>query len=57
MMASLATMARVKYQLKRVSQGKATRPAISPLWALVSQQVMTGQQTKKYRDWMAQRGA
>jgi len=57
MMASLATMARVKYQLKRVSQGKATRPAISPLWALVSQQVMTGQQTKKYRRWMAQRSA
>jgi len=56
-MASLATMARVKYQLKRVSQGKSTRPAISPLWALVSQQVMTGQQTKKYRQWMAQRSA
>ena len=57
MMAALATMARVKYQLKRVSQGKATRPAISPLWALVSQQVMTGQQTKKYRRWMAQGSA
>jgi len=56
MMASLATMARVKYQLKRVSEGQATRPAISPLWALVSQQVMTGRQTKKYRAWMAQRG-
>lgn len=57
MMASLATMARVKYQLKRVSQGQDTRPAISPLWALVSQQVMTAQQTKKYRHWMAQGSA
>ncbi len=57
MMASLATMARVKYQLKRVSQGQDTRPAISPLWALVSQQVMTAQQTKKYRRWMAQGSA
>jgi 2,4-dienoyl-CoA reductase-like NADH-dependent reductase (Old Yellow Enzyme family) len=57
MMASLATMARVKYQLKRVSEGQATRPAISPLWALVSQQVMAGKQTKKYRAWMARRGA
>jgi len=57
MMASLATMARVKYQLKRLSRGKATRPGISPLWALVSQQVMTGQQTRKYRRWMARRGA
>ena len=57
MMAALATMARVKYQLKRVSQGKATRPAVSPLWALVTQQVMTAHQSKKYRQWMAQRGA
>ena len=57
MMASLATMARVKYQLKRVSQGQDTRPAISPLWALVSQQVMTAQQTKKYRHWIAQSSA
>jgi 2,4-dienoyl-CoA reductase-like NADH-dependent reductase (Old Yellow Enzyme family) len=57
MMASLATMARVKYQLKRVSQGSPTNPRISPLWALVSQQLMTGRQSKHYRQWMARRGA
>jgi 2,4-dienoyl-CoA reductase-like NADH-dependent reductase (Old Yellow Enzyme family) len=53
MMASLATMARVKYQLKRLSQGRATNPRISPLWALVSQQVMTARQTQKYRKWIS----
>lgn len=57
MMASLATMARVKYQLKRVSHGQATKPHISPLWALVSQQFMTARQSKKYRQWMASRRA
>ena len=55
MMASLATMARVKYQLKRLSQGRTTKPQISPLWALVSQQLMTGRQSKHYRQWMAGR--
>lgn len=55
MMASLATMARVKYQLKRVSQSRTTKPRISPLWALISQQLMTGRQSKQYRQWMAGR--
>ncbi len=55
MMASLATMARVKYQLKRLSQGRSTNPRISPLWALVSQQLMTGRQSKHYRQWMVSR--
>ncbi len=57
MMASLATMARVKYQLKRLSQGKTTNPAISPLWALVAQQVITSRQVKSYRHWMAKHSA
>lgn len=57
MMASLATMARVKYQLKCLSQGSATNPRISPLWALVSQQVMAVWQTRKYRTWMASHSA
>jgi len=57
MMASLATMARVKYQLKRVSQGKAADPSISPLWALISQQFSTARQSKKYRQWMERSNA
>ncbi len=57
MMASLATMARVKYQLKCLSQASTTNPRISPLWALVSQQVMAVWQTRKYRTWMASHSA
>jgi 2,4-dienoyl-CoA reductase-like NADH-dependent reductase (Old Yellow Enzyme family) len=57
MMASLATMARVKYQLTCLSQGRATNPRISPLWALVSQQVKTVWQTRKYRKWILSHSA
>lgn len=52
-MASLATMARVKHQLKRLSLGQSTDPSISPLWALVSQQWMTARQAKAYRKWIS----
>jgi 2,4-dienoyl-CoA reductase (NADPH2) len=57
MMVSLATMARVKYQLTCLSQGRATNPRISPFWALVSQQVKTVWQTRKYRNWILSHGA
>jgi 2,4-dienoyl-CoA reductase-like NADH-dependent reductase (Old Yellow Enzyme family) len=57
MMASLATMARVKYQLKRLSQGKTTKADISPLWALIAQQVVTSRQAKNYRQWMSAHSA
>ena len=56
-MASLATMARVKYQLKRLSQGKTTKADISPLWALIAQQVVTSRQAKNYRQWMSAHSA
>ena len=52
-MASLATMARVKHQLKRLSLGQSTDPSISPLWALVSQQWTTARQAKAYRKWIS----
>ena len=57
MMASLATMARVKYQLTCLSQGRTTNPGISPLWALVSQQVKAVWQTRKYRKWILSHSA
>jgi len=57
MMASLATMARVKYQLTCLSQGRTINPRISPLWALVSQQVKTVWQTRKYRKWILSHSA
>lgn len=53
MLASLATMACVKYQLKCLSRGQQTKPSVSPLWALIVQQIMTAQQAKKYKAWMA----
>lgn len=54
MMTSLATMACVKFQLKRLSKGQIPKPHVSPLWALIFQQILTAQQTKKYKAWMAQ---
>ena len=52
MMASLAYMATVKYQMRRLSHGRVTHPNVSPLWALIVQQVITGRQAKRYRAWM-----
>ena len=57
MLASLAYMAVVKFQMKRLSQGRATNRNVSPLWALIVQQVMTAIQARKYRRWMAHRAA
>ena len=56
MMASLATMACVKFQLKRLSKGQTPKPHVSPLWALILQQVLTAQQAKRYKAWMAEQG-
>ena len=53
MLAALTTMARVKYQLRLLSQGRASKPDVSPLWALVAQQVMTAIQARRYRRLMA----
>ncbi|PKF33507.1 NADH:flavin oxidoreductase/NADH oxidase family protein [Acinetobacter proteolyticus] len=37
-LASLANMATVKFQLRKLSLGKSTNPKVSPLWALILQQ-------------------
>jgi 2,4-dienoyl-CoA reductase-like NADH-dependent reductase (Old Yellow Enzyme family) len=54
---SLANMAVVKFQLTRLSQGRATRPGVSPLRALVLQQLSAACQTRRYRTWMERRTA
>lgn len=54
-LAALATMAVVKFQLKKLSQGRPTHPDISPLWAFIVQQIITARQTRHYRRWMAHR--
>jgi 2,4-dienoyl-CoA reductase-like NADH-dependent reductase (Old Yellow Enzyme family) len=54
-LASLANMAVVKFQLKRLSEGRVTDPHISPLRALLLQQLSTACQTRRYRRWAARR--
>lgn len=51
---SVATMSVVKKQLKLLSAGKATRPQVSPLLALIANQWKTFRQTRRYRKWMSQ---
>lgn len=52
---SLANMAAVKFQLRKISQGKAPDPKISPLWALILQQVAMARRTRQYKSRMARR--
>nr|WP_315595200.1 NADH:flavin oxidoreductase/NADH oxidase family protein [uncultured Cupriavidus sp.] len=55
-LASLANMAAVKFQLRKLSCGKATNPKVSALRALILQQVSDARRVRQYRRWMAQRG-
>ena len=48
-LAALANMAMVKYQLNRQSQSQTSRPNVSPLWALLLQQVSNWQRTRRYK--------
>lgn len=52
-LASLANMAAVKYQLRKISMGKSPDPKVSPLRALVLQQISIAFRTRQYRRWMA----
>jgi hypothetical protein len=52
-MASMANMAAVKFQLGRLSRGKASKPGVSPLLALIGQQFSAKRQTRKYRAWLS----
>ncbi len=52
-MASLANMARVKYQLNQLSKQRAVQPNVHPLWALIKQQWRDRKRAKLYRIVMA----
>lgn len=52
-MASLANMARVKYQLNQLSKQRAVQPNVHPLWALIKQQWRDRKRAKLYRTVMA----
>ncbi len=54
-LASLATMALVKFQMTRLSQGKTPKPGISPVWALIVSQWSAARQTKQYLRWMREK--
>ncbi|MCH4246607.1 MAG: NADH:flavin oxidoreductase/NADH oxidase family protein [Acinetobacter populi] len=51
-LASLANMATVKYQLRKLSLGKVPNPKVSPLWALILQQTAMARRTRQYKDHM-----
>ena len=52
--ASLARMALVKLQLRRLGKGRTPKPDASPLLALVRQQIITKRRTRVYRAWASQ---
>lgn len=56
-LASVANMSAVKFQLRKLSHGKAPNPQVSPLWALIVQQVAMARRTRQYRNRMAGRAA
>ncbi len=49
--ASLARMAVTKFQLRRMGRGKAPKTGVSPLWATISQQVLTKRRNAQYQAW------
>ncbi len=56
-LAALATMALVKFQMRQLSRGRAPQPGVSPIRALLVDQVRTARLARQYRRWMAARGA
>ncbi|MCU4582169.1 NADH:flavin oxidoreductase/NADH oxidase family protein [Acinetobacter gyllenbergii] len=48
-LASLANMATVKFQLRKLSLGKTTNPKVSPIWALALQQTAMTCRTHQYK--------
>ena len=55
--ASAASMARVRQQLRRLGAGRKTRPGINPKLALVKEMVLQGQALRRYRTWLQARTA
>lgn len=53
-LASLANMAVVKFQLNRLSRSKKPNPGVSPLRALIGQQLAMACRTRRYRRWVSQ---
>ena len=54
-MASAASMARVRQQLRRLGRGKSTRPTASPVVALLKEQLLQRRALRRYRRWLQHR--
>ena len=48
---ALATMGITKLQLTRMAAGKAPKPNMNPLWAMIKVQIKTKMRTRQYRAW------
>ncbi|OLS63717.1 NADH:flavin oxidoreductase/NADH oxidase family protein [Pseudomonas putida] len=51
-LASMANMAAVKFQLRRLSRSRQPRPQVAPAWALLVQQIGNLWQARRYRRWV-----
>lgn len=54
-LASLASMAVVKFQLRKLSQARMPNPLVPAWWALLQQQVVNALRARQYRRWIAER--
>ncbi|GAA2182287.1 NADH:flavin oxidoreductase/NADH oxidase family protein [Brooklawnia cerclae] len=54
--ASAAGMARVRFQLRRIGRGRAARPGIHPMLALVLDQLRRRRALRRYTAWLGARG-
>lgn len=55
--ASAASMARVRQQLRRLGAGRRTRPGTNPKLALVKETVLQRRALSRYRTWLGRRAA
>lgn len=51
--ASAASMARIRYQLRRLGRGRRTRPGINPLLAYLREVPLRRRALRRYRTWLA----
>lgn len=50
-LAALANMAITKYQLKRASFGKSSKPGVNPVFAIIGDRIKVSKQAKRYQKW------
>jgi len=57
-LASAASMAQVRHQMRRIARGRSPRPGTRPAYALLSEQLRQRRALRRYRAWLpAARGA